>query len=192
MDVWFTADTHFDHQLVAGLRGFETPPEHDAFVVERWNATVRPGDQVWHLGDVGMGRLARFADTLRQLNGEIHLITGNHDEPWPGLRQAHRHQRAWLEHFATVQAFARRRIAGQNVLLSHFPYEGDHVGEDRGSQYRLPDEGLWLLHGHVHSAWRKRGRQLNVGMDVNDLRPIHLDAVTTELTELGSPAETSL
>src|SRR5262245_15658637 len=124
MDVWFTADTHFDHQLVAGLRGFETPAEHDAFVVERWNATVRPNDQVWHLGDVGMGRLARFADTLRQLNGEIHLITGNHDEPWPGLRQSYRRQRAWLEHFATVQAFARRRIEGQNVLLSHFPYEG--------------------------------------------------------------------
>ncbi|MFI5609638.1 metallophosphoesterase family protein [Amycolatopsis sp. NPDC051903] len=181
MDVWFTSDTHFDHQLVAGLRGFETPAEHDAHVVETWNATVRPGDQVWHLGDVGMGRLARFADTLRQLNGEIHLVTGNHDEPWPGLRQAHRHQRAWLEHFATVQAFARRRIEGRNVLLSHFPYEGDHIGADRGSQYRLPDEGLSLLHGHVHSLWRKRDRQLNVGLDVHDLRPVHLDAVAAEL-----------
>ncbi|WAL63256.1 metallophosphoesterase family protein [Amycolatopsis cynarae] len=182
MSVWFTSDTHFDHALVAGLRGFPSPAEHDAHVVERWNATVRPGDQVWHLGDVGMGRLARFAGTLRQLHGEIHLVTGNHDEPWPGLRQAHRHQRAWLEHFATVQAYARRRIAGRNVLLCHFPYEGDHTGEDRASQYRLPDLGLWLLHGHVHSEWRTRGRQLNVGLDVNAMRPVHLDTIAAEIS----------
>ncbi|GHF85143.1 calcineurin-like phosphoesterase family protein [Amycolatopsis bartoniae] len=185
MNVWFTADTHFDHQLVAGLRGFGSPAEHDEFVVQRWNATVHPGDQVWHLGDVGMGRLARFAGVLRQLHGELHLVTGNHDEPWPGLRQAYQHQRAWLEHFASVQAFARRRIGGRNVLLSHFPYEGDHTEDDRASQYRLPDEGLPLLHGHVHGAWRRHGRQLNVGLDVSDLRPVHLDEIAAELDRPG-------
>ncbi|HET6504267.1 MAG TPA: metallophosphoesterase family protein [Amycolatopsis sp.] len=185
MSVWFTADTHFDHQLVAGLRGFDSPGEHDAYVVEQWNAVVGPRDQVWHLGDVGMGSLARFAETLRRLHGEIHLITGNHDAPWPGLRQAHKHQRAWLEHFTTVQAYARRRIAGRNVLLCHFPYEGDHSEEDRAAQYRLPDHGLWLLHGHVHGAWRIRGRQLNVGLDVNAMRPVHLDAIAADLAAAG-------
>ena len=188
MSVWFTSDTHFDHDKVAGLRGFASPAEHDEYVVEQWNATVRPGDQVWHLGDVGMGRLLRFADRLRQLNGEIHLVTGNHDEPWPGLRQSHKHQRAWLEHFASIQAYARRKVAGQNVLLCHFPYTGDHTDEDRATQYRLPDEGLFLIHGHVHDLWRLNGRQFNVGVDVNDMRPVHLDTIAAVVTDWRAAA----
>ena len=179
--VWFTADTHFDHQLVAGLRGFDSTAEHDAALVELWNEMVRPGDQVWHLGDVGMGRLDRFAATLGKLNGELHLITGNHDECAPGVfRDSHKHQRAWLEHFASIQPYARRKIEGRPVLLCHYPYRGDHTHEERFTRYRLPDEGLWLLHGHVHTEWRLNGRQFNVGLDVNGLRPMSLDAVAAE------------
>ncbi|WP_020662674.1 metallophosphoesterase family protein [Amycolatopsis benzoatilytica] len=176
--VYFTSDTHFDHEMVAGLRGFGAPAEHDEEIVARWNRTVSPGDEVWHLGDVGIGRLARSAPWLAQLNGTIHLVTGNHDAPWPGNRGAYRHQRAWLEHFETVQAFARRKIAGQQVLLSHFPFTGDHTGEDRYTRYRLPDPGdTWLLHGHVHDEWKVNGRQINVGADVWDLAPVPLAAI---------------
>jgi calcineurin-like phosphoesterase family protein len=179
--VWLTSDSHFSHRMVAGLRGFGTPEQHDAAVVALWNATVRPGDQVWHLGDVGMGRTERYWDTLKQLNGTLHLVAGNHDEVWPGHRQAYRVQRRWLEVFETIQPFARRRIAGQNVMLSHLPYRGggDHTQDERYSQYRLADEGLWLLCGHVHDMWAQRGRQINVGLDVRGLRPISLDEIAT-------------
>lgn len=52
------------------------------------------------------------------------------------------------------------------MLLSHFPYEGDHDGrEDRYQQWRLRDEGAWLINGHVHGAWTLRNRQINVGVD---------------------------
>jgi calcineurin-like phosphoesterase family protein len=176
--VFFTADTHFDHEMVAKLRGFDTPAEHDAELVARWNRTVSPGDEVWHLGDVGIGRLERSAPWLAQLNGTIHLITGNHDAPWPGNRHAHRRQRAWLEHFASVQAFARRKIAGRQVLLSHFPFTGDHTEDERFTPYRLRDPGdVLLLHGHVHDAWKVHGRQVNVGVDVWDLAPVPLAVI---------------
>lgn len=185
---WFTSDTHFDHQLVAGLRGFERPSEHDEAVVANWNATVRPGDTVWHLGDVGMGRLARFDERIGMLHGEIHLVTGNHDACSPIHRGAHKHQRQWLEcGFASIQAYARLRINGASVLLSHFPYRGsgDHTAEERYAQYRFVDEGRWLLHGHTHSTTRQYARQIHVGLDAWHLRPVSVDTLAALITPPG-------
>jgi len=182
---WFTSDTHFNHAMVAGLRGFASAEEHNEAVIVNWNAAVSRDDIVWHLGDVGMRK--PFLPLIKRLNGTIHLVAGNHDAVWPGHRDAFRHQREWLEVFASVQPFARRRLGGHHVLLSHFPYAGDHTEQDRHLQYRLRDEGAWLLHGHTHGkermtftecpfvpfrgepAWR--GRQVHVGLDAWDLRP---------------------
>ena len=59
-------------------------------------------------------------------------------------------------------------VAGQDVVVSHFPYAGfdprpDH--QDRFESWRPQDEGKWLLCGHVHGAWRQSGRMINVGVD---------------------------
>jgi len=185
---WFTSDTHFDHQLVGGLRGFDSPGEHDAAVVANWNAVVRPDDTVWHLGDVGMGRLSRFAEWIGMLHGEIHLITGNHDACAPIHRGAHKHQRQWLSTgFASIQAYARLRINGKSVLLSHFPYRGsgDHTAEERYTQYRFVDDGNWLLHGHTHSTERQQGRQVHVGLDAWGLKPVSVDTIAELIVSCG-------
>lgn len=177
-DTWFTSDTHFGHRAMVEREWrpqFATVAEMDEALIENWNETVTPGDTVWHLGDVGLGHDAHILGCVRRLNGTIHLVPGNHDSVWPGHRQAHKFQQQWLEEFDSIQPYARRRIAGQNVMLSHFPYDGDHQDFERFSQYRLRDEGLALIHGHVHKEWQVRGRQVNVGVDVWDLRPVHLD-----------------
>jgi len=187
--IWFTSDTHFGHNAMAatgkGWRPFATVEEHDEHLIERWNAVVRPDDHVWHLGDVGGPRSDDHAlACVARCNGHKHLIAGNHDAPWPGHRHAHRRQRTWLEVFDSVQAFARRRVAKNlEVVLSHFPYEGDRGEPERYPQYRLRDKGLWLLHGHVHDAWAVDGRQINVGVDVCDWRPIGLHEVHTLIKE---------
>lgn len=181
-DVWFTSDTHFCHRRVAELRGFATVEEHDETLIGLWNAKVKPGAQVWHLGDVGGGpsgaeRTASVLDRVRRLNGVIHLIAGNHDPVHPMHRDSHKHIVDWMQVFETVQAFARRRVEGGEVLLSHLPFSGDHTPIDRHTQYRLRDEGLPLLHGHVHDLWKVRGNQVNVGVDVWGFAPVHLDEV---------------
>lgn len=183
--VFLTSDTHFSHRFVAGLRGFDNTDNHDRELVKRWNAVVKPSDQVWHLGDVTLRSFAAVADVLSELNGTLHLITGNHDAVWPGHREAHKVQALWLTRFASIQPFARRRIDGQEVLLSHFPYagSGDHTDEERYRQYRLPDLGLLLLHGHVHAAWKRCGRMLNVGVDVWGLAPVLLQTAVETLND---------
>jgi calcineurin-like phosphoesterase family protein len=172
---FFSSDSHFLHRLVADQRGFASPEEHDEAVVERWNETVRPGDMVWHLGDVGLGNEAGILAVASHLNGIKHLIAGNHDRCWPGHRDARKHQRRWLEVFGSVQAFAKIRVEGRTVLLSHLPYigGGDHTTEERYPQFRLPDEGEWLIHGHTHQAARMDGhRSLHAGLDAWELRPV--------------------
>jgi calcineurin-like phosphoesterase family protein len=182
MSVWITSDPHWGHRLVAALRGFDNPDDHDAALLATFQATVKPDDQVWWLGDLAMGNPAKALAHTASIPGHHHLIVGNHDRCSPTFRDSHKHQRAYFDVFKSVQAFARRRIGTTNVLLSHYPYvtddgQADH-GEVRYEQYRLPDQGQWLLHGHTHNAnQRLHGKQIHVGLDAWEMKPVNLDTI---------------
>lgn len=189
MSVFFTSDLHFGHQKVAEDRNFETTGEHDASIIDSLVDQTQVGDQVWILGDLSKGgttaeNRALVNLRLRLPGRSLHLIAGNHDSCHPMTnRNSHNRIKAFYPTFDSVQFFARRRIGGQQVLLSHFPYSGDHTEHDRGVQFRLRDEGEWLLHGHTHSqergpawdssiVWNDGGRskypnhkQIHVGWD---------------------------
>lgn len=53
--VWYTSDTHWGHKLVSGLRGFDTPQEHDEALYQNWVDTVEVEDTVYLLGDISVG-----------------------------------------------------------------------------------------------------------------------------------------
>lgn len=181
MTVWFTSDLHLQHEFMAALRGFPDAAAHDDTICQNWVKAVRKNDQVWVLGDMAVtknvARLEQMLERLQKLPGEKHLLGGNHDPCHPMHRDSHKYQRLYLTAFESVQVFARRRIIGQSVLLSHFPYEADHTDEPRHTQYRLRNEGRPLLHGHIHSAERQRGLEIHVGLDAWDLRPVSLETV---------------
>ena len=176
MSVWLTSDTHFGHKLVSGLRGFEDPDHHDAALMENWRKVVKKEDTVWVLGDLCMASPTEALGIISSLPGTKHLISGNHDACHPMHRDAYKHIPRYLEAFASVQPFARQKWAGINFLLSHFPYERDR-GEARYMQYRLPDHGEWLLHGHVHTDERVIGHEIHVGLDAWDLTPVSLTTI---------------
>ncbi len=177
MNVWYTADLHIGHELVACRRvaGMVLPryvgaevDAHDRLLARNWDAVVAEEDHVWVLGDLSSGGTDATAHALNWVSsrpGVKHLVCGNHDPVHPMYRDGHRWQSAFLQVFASVQPFARRRVIGRSVLLSHFPYVGDHSAVSRFDQYRLRDCGEWLMHGHVHSGDRMVGRQIHVGLD---------------------------
>lgn len=179
--IWFTSDTHFGHQAIIkhSNRPFADVEEMDEHMIQKWNEVVSPNDQVYHLGDVGLGSDKRTLECVSRLKGHKHLIAGNHDSVHPSSRRYHGHYRSWMDkgHFESITTFAKKKIAGRDVLLSHFPYAGDHTETDRMSQYRLRNEGLFLLHGHVHEKWILQEAQYNVGVDVHEFMPISLDHV---------------
>ena len=174
---FWTSDQHFGHANIIRYchRPFRDVPAMNEGLIERWNATVGPDDEVWVLGDVAMGEIERSLACVRRLNGRKVLVTGNHDRCWSGYGpKAER----WVDVYRNagfdeiLQGWVPVEIGGHEALACHFPYEGDSHDEDRFVPSRPPDEGKVLLHGHVHDQWRSHGRQVNVGVDVWDYRPV--------------------
>lgn len=192
---WFTADLHLGHAKVARLRGYDDPAQHDAEILETLADTIRPGDTLWILGDLSSGGSAAQRDALASLsalalghNLTMHLIAGNHDGVHPMHRRALTWDPRYRAVFASVQPFARRRVAGNRVWLSHFPWRGggDHTPTDRYSAVRLEDDGTsWLLHGHTHSTLHLDAarRMFHVGLDAWGLGPVPLGEIVATLEE---------
>lgn len=202
MTTWFTSDLHFGHARLLELsvmRGaaFATVSEMKEALVANWNSVVAPEDTVWVLGDFDMhGKEASLA-LVPCLKGTKILVSGNHDACWAGVRAGWKQRSRYLDAgFAAVMDFAVTKLppvgpeaSATRVLLSHFPYAGDSHEEDRHAQFRLRDEGVPLLHGHVHEAFRERRTPegtwgINVGVDHWDYRPVSAETLATHLDAL--------
>lgn len=198
MTVYFTSDLHLGHRRVSELRGFTSTAEHDLTLYRTWAATVRRDDVVYVLGDVtgttSTGATDHALATLKSLPGRKHLVAGNHDPVHPMHRRTFaRRLPAYLDAFETVSPFLRRRLDGHEVLLSHFPYaewgDGPERPGSRYDQYRLPDMGLPLLHGHTHGLEREHGSSLHVGLDAWALQLVPDTVVIDWLRSLPRKAD---
>lgn len=188
MAVWLTSDLHFMHEKVALLRGYPSTGSHDADVMRTWKLRVRDGDTVWLLGDISSGGAAsqEYAlSALASLPGEKMLVLGNHDAPHPrhGSRSL-----TWFKKYMSSGAFewvgtsARLRHDGLKFMLSHYPFDADHVEESRDLEWRLPRVAAtdhYLLHGHTHSTEpRTSEREVCVGLDAWGMAPAPLGEIT--------------
>lgn len=175
--VWFTADLHLGHRNIIRYSGrpFADADEMDLALIDRWNEVVEAEDTVWVLGDMALGRITETLPLVGSLRGRKLLLAGNHDRCWAGHgRKAEGWADRYLDAgFAEVhQGVVPLRVGGTDVVACHFPYRGDSQDQDRYNEHRPPDDGRWLLHGHVHERWRQRDRMVNVGVDVWDFRPV--------------------
>lgn len=182
MRTWFTADLHFGHKAIIDHchRPFASVEEMDAAIIERWNEVVEPDDIVWVLGDVAMGNVRHTLPNVVELNGRKLLVPGNHDACWSGHKKWHSWQAKYEAVGFHIQPNEERHedLVSAPVVLCHFPYSGDHTTEERFTEWRPVDDGKTiLLHGHVHNGWKVNGRQINVGVDVWDFRPVSLEQI---------------
>jgi len=191
--VWYTSDLHFLHEKVALIRGFKDSAEHDIAIFENWQGQVTPNDTVYVLGDIASDeRTLRHAlGMLDALPGDKILIAGNHDGFHPKNRKFMEWQEIALSfpRIKAVAPFARRKLLGKDVMLSHFPYYRERPGvEPRDMQYRLRNEGNWLLHGHTHGTEvvtvQQYGEKLSVeAVNAQDaLRKQHASMPSTTIT----------
>ena len=183
MKTWFTSDTHFGHKNIVtyqpnraadfGMRNAHDVVEMSERIIVRWNEIVNPEDTVYIVGDFAMGIVSETIEYARRLNGRKILIPGNHDRMHPIMHKSDEKTAEWERIYADV-GFENIGIGphemvidGIKVLVSHFPYSGDHTDEVRYGEYRPADNGMPLVHGHVHGLWKTNGRQFNVGVDAH-------------------------
>lgn len=170
--IWFTSDPHYFHKNVIEYCGrpFMDVNHMNEMLIKKYNALVRPEDTCYFLGDVIFGGTLKAHEIISQLNGTKKLILGNHDKQ----NKAHK----WLTlGFKVARDHEQIQLTPEILLnLSHFPYRGDNHDE-RKFPTQLEDDGRWLLHGHVHNAWKTKGRMINVGVDVWDFNPVSINSI---------------
>ncbi|MDO6414109.1 metallophosphoesterase family protein [Sphingomonas sp. BIUV-7] len=159
MTTYFTADTHFgDHRTInIWKRPFANMAEMDAVLLARWEESVGPEDNVWHLGDFAR-RADDVAAILAKLPGRKHLVRGNND-PEGTLAAS-----GWT----SVQDYAEIEVDGQKLVLCHYPFRSWN-GQHRGAIN---------LHGHSHGRLKAMPRQYDIGVDVHDYAPVTLARLT--------------
>ena len=97
------------------------------------------------------------------MNGQIHLIAGNHDDETIA-------QHASL--FASVSHIREIHEGGHRIVLCHYPMREWHGSWNRSRH----------LFGHVHGRLdhEPHGYSLDVGADAHDFRPWSLDEIERE------------
>jgi calcineurin-like phosphoesterase family protein len=136
--------------------------EMDRVLIQNWNASVRPEDTVYYLGDLRYGRDAGDARSyLQSLSGKINLIRGNHDCDLPDARE-------------TLEI----EYGGISFLLIHDPCAAP------------PGTKRWVVHGHMHNNDLKeypfinfKEKRINVSAEVIGYRPVSLRRIAGLIRE---------
>lgn len=149
-NIWFTADTHFGHRRIMDFcpnsRPFKDEKEMNYKLIERWNQLVNPHDIVYHLGDVSFEKADITTRLIKQLNGHIHLIKGNHDK-WLNKDNA--------QLFESIGHYKKIKMGDTRVIMFHYPI----ARWDQGHY------GSYHLYGHEHGNYELEGKALDVGID---------------------------
>jgi calcineurin-like phosphoesterase family protein len=150
---WFTSDTHFSHRNIleyCPLRNYRSVDEMNESILKMWNSTVRPYDDVYHLGDVIFGK---DYEILERLNGNKHLIIGNHDQFHISKSK---NSNDFCKNFISFHEYNEVVIDGVEIVMMHYPIES--WNGMRG--------GVVHLHGHSHNTLKTRIKnRFDVGID---------------------------
>lgn len=176
-NIFFTSDTHYGHGKIIQYcnRPFNSVPEMDEELVQRYNKVVKPGDIVYHLGDFSFHYTQEEIEVLlKRLNGRKIFVSGNHDKD----RQFNR--LSYQEHFRILE-LTGKFWSPYNPTLCHFP-----MMSWNGSFH-----GTFHLHGHTHGnlPFDPSIRRLDVGVDVHEFAPVSWDDVILRLKNIPTPKD---
>lgn len=162
-NLWLISDTHFGHANILTFKGqnglpirggFHNVHEMDEYMIERWNATVKPCDKIYHLGDLTMHRdLSSIASIMFRLNGHKRLVRGNHDVA---------PTKQYLQWFDEI--YASRVL--DRMILTHIPIHPESLGRFKAN-----------IHGHIHERKSFGPQYVNVSVEAIDYTPVALETI---------------
>ena len=172
--IWFTSDSHFSHnkEFLYGTRGFNTVEEMNTEIIKRWNAKVAPNDIVYHLGDIFLSDTETGLSAFKQLNGQFHIIRGNHDT------DAKVELLKKCPNIIDIQWATMIKYKKIMFFLSHCPSITRTLDDSENKQ------GIINLYGHTHQTtnfYNDNPYMYHVGMDSHNLEPVELDKIIDEI-----------
>lgn len=162
-NIWVTSDTHFGHENMLSfkdeygkpVRPFHSVGEMNETIIENWNRVVKPGDKVYHLGDVFFGPKDDFKKLWPRLNGKKRLIVGNHDDI-KFLAQGNFFQKIYMW----------RLFKEFGIILTHVPINQDN--------FRV---GSKNVHGHIHQKRSPPGPYQCVCVEHTNYTPVNIESL---------------
>jgi calcineurin-like phosphoesterase family protein len=128
-------------------------------MIRNWNSVVKPGDKVYHLGDVFFGDKEWFQRMWPRLNGSKRLIVGNHDDV------------RFLSSGGFFQKVMMWRIFAEfNILMSHVPLHDSGLYRNRDR-----DRPMLNVHGHIHQNKSPKGPYHCVCVEHTNYTPVHIE-----------------
>jgi len=147
--IWFTADLHHMHPIVDICNRPISREDHDEWLIkEVFNKYVQKNDHVYILGDVSLGKRKDAEKFIARLNGNKHLISGNHDKNVIHLGN--------FNEVKEIKDFTfSRNDLNIHIVLCHYPI----------ASWNRKIHGSWHLYGHVHGRFENSGLSWDVGID---------------------------
>lgn len=142
----YISDTHFFHRNVARYdnRPWQTVDEMNEAMIQLWNKTVSPSDEVYILGDVvWSNKYQDWENILVQLRGNKFIVKGNHDktEILNELKK-NGHIKGWSHQEVVMDPGANGK--SRYVVLNHSPMP---------FFVNMHHDNTYHLYGHVHISW---------------------------------------
>lgn len=184
-DFFFLSDAHYNHAPkwpvpIWKMRGFNSPEEYNAGIINNWNQECNFESIIFHLGDLifNDGDGSKIIKLIDQLNfKELYLGWGNHNsgqktiynkvlkEQFPQITNQEVYPLKWqfnsIKTIYFMPTYFEIFINGMGFVLCHYPIISFNGQKDN----------YYHLSGHVHNnlpltnPLTGKGRRLDVGFE---------------------------
>ena len=164
--IWLISDTHFGHENILTFKRedgtpvrpeFDTVEQMDQCMLDHLNDMVKPGDSLYHLGDVYFSktRAAKALGYLKAMPFKKRLLLGNHDDGKDPILH---------EIFGKIDMW--RIFKEHNALLTHVPI------------YPAEIRKVWYnIHGHIHEKPAPTDAHICVCVEHTGYKPVPIEEV---------------
>lgn len=173
--IYFSSDLHLNHNkdFIYKPRGFNTIEDMNMTIINNWNEIISENDDVYLLGDLILGDNDMGMKLLRQLNGKIHVILGNHDT------ESRINLYKQLSNIVSIEYATQIKYKKAYFFLCHYPVMTANFDDQLAWAKHLIN-----LYGHTHQEnlfYNNNPYMYNVGMDAHNCYPVSIDQIIEDI-----------
>lgn len=175
MTIWFTSDPHYYHAKVIqySRRPFKTVEEMNETLIANCNSKVKSGDTLYCLGDFGFADQDKLKIIVHRLNGDKHLILGNHD----------RYKKMFGIGWNSIQQYLEIKVPDENPLSGFAGFQHIALFHYSLRVWNKSHYGAWQAYGHSHGTLYDDPNLLStdVGVDPCNFFPISYEELKEKM-----------